>query len=76
MSARKLSPPKSEDEGRKGQIRQVNEALILSAGERVFARAGFNGATVAEIADAAASTSFTARCSREPCTTGCCRWTA
>ncbi len=53
MSARKLSPPKAEEEGRKGQIRQVNEALILSAGERVFARAGFNGATVAEIADAA-----------------------
>ena len=53
MSARKLSPPKSEEEARKGQIRQVNEALILSAGERVFARAGFNGATVAEIADAA-----------------------
>ena len=53
MSARKLSPPKAEEEARKGQIRQVNEALILSAGERVFARAGFNGATVAEIADAA-----------------------
>jgi len=53
MSARKPSPPKAEEEARKGQIRQVNEALILSAGERVFARAGFNGATVAEIADAA-----------------------
>jgi TetR/AcrR family transcriptional regulator len=37
----------------KGQIRQANEALILGAGERVFARAGFNGATMAEIAELA-----------------------
>ena len=37
----------------KGQIRQANEARILGAGERVFARAGFNGATVAAIADEA-----------------------
>jgi TetR/AcrR family transcriptional regulator len=37
----------------KGQIRQANEALILGAGERVFARAGFNGATLGQIADEA-----------------------
>ena len=34
----------------KGLIRQTNEALILSAAERVFARAGFGGATMAAIA--------------------------
>jgi len=42
-----------DDDARKGAIRQANEALILSAGERVFARAGFNGATMAAIADEA-----------------------
>lgn len=36
----------------KGLIRQTNEALILSAAERVFARAGFGGATMAAIAAA------------------------
>ena len=36
----------------KGLIRQTNEALILSAAERVFARAGFAGATMASIAEA------------------------
>jgi TetR/AcrR family transcriptional regulator len=41
------------DDDRKGAIRQANEALILGAGERVFARAGFNGATMAAIADEA-----------------------
>ncbi|MGH8789369.1 MAG: TetR/AcrR family transcriptional regulator [Cupriavidus necator] len=41
------------DEPPKGQIRQANEALILGAAERVFARSGFNGATMAEIADEA-----------------------
>jgi TetR/AcrR family transcriptional regulator len=35
----------------KGQIRQSNEALILSAAERVFARAGLKGATMAAIAE-------------------------
>ena len=54
MPQRKLKPPSAEDEARKGAIRQANEALILSAAERVFARAGFNGATVAAIADEAA----------------------
>ena len=34
----------------KGLIRQTNEALILSAAERVFARADFGGATMAAIA--------------------------
>ena len=36
----------------KGLIRQTNEALILSAAEKVFARAGFGGATMAAISDA------------------------
>lgn len=36
----------------KGQIRQANEALILQAAERVFAGAGFGGATMAAIAEA------------------------
>ncbi len=38
-------------EGAKGLIRQTNEALILSAAEKVFARAGFAGATMAAIAE-------------------------
>ena len=37
----------------KGLIRQVNEARSLGAGERVFARAGFIGATMAAIANEA-----------------------
>ena len=37
----------------KGQIRQANEARILAAAERVFAGAGFGGATMAAIAEAA-----------------------
>ncbi len=37
----------------KGLIRQANEARILGAGERMFARAGFNGTTMAAIADGA-----------------------
>jgi TetR/AcrR family transcriptional regulator len=36
----------------KGQIRQANEALILTAAELVFAGAGFGGATMAAIAEA------------------------
>ncbi|MEP6971914.1 MAG: TetR family transcriptional regulator, partial [Betaproteobacteria bacterium] len=35
----------------KGQIRQANEERILAAAERVFAGAGFSGATMAQIAD-------------------------
>jgi TetR/AcrR family transcriptional regulator len=36
----------------KGLIRQTNEALILLGAEKVFARAGFAGATMAAIAEA------------------------
>ena len=36
-----------------GQIRQANLQRILGAAEKVFARAGFNGATMAAIAEAA-----------------------
>ena len=46
-------PRSPDDEARKGLIRQANEERILGAGERVFARAGFNGATMAAIADEA-----------------------
>jgi TetR/AcrR family transcriptional regulator len=42
-----------EEDPSKGQIRQANEALILAAAERVFAGAGFGGATMAAIAEAA-----------------------
>jgi TetR/AcrR family transcriptional regulator len=41
------------DELGKGQIRQANEARILAAAERVFAGAGFGGATMAAIAEQA-----------------------
>ena len=41
------------DETPKGLIRQANEARILGAGERVFARTGLGGATMAAIADEA-----------------------
>ena len=34
-----------------GQIRQSNQALILRAAEKVFARSGFGGATMAAIAE-------------------------
>ena len=44
--------PDPGDDLAKGQIRQANEALILAAAERVFAGAGFGGATMAAIADA------------------------
>jgi len=42
------------DDAAKGQIRQANEARILAAAERVFAGAGFGGATMAAIAEEAA----------------------
>lgn len=51
LSSKQISG--SADEAAKGQIRQTNEALILAAGERVFAGAGFGGATMAAIAEAA-----------------------
>lgn len=38
--------------GAKAHIRQANETLILEAAERVFAGAGFGGATMAAIAEA------------------------
>lgn len=41
------------DDTSKGQIRQANETRILAAAERVFAGAGFGGATMAAIADEA-----------------------
>ncbi len=48
------SPPaRAPDEAPKGQIRQANESVILAAAERVFAGAGFGGATMAAIAEAA-----------------------
>ncbi len=40
-------------EASKGQVRQANEARILAAAEQVFAGAGFGGATMAAIAEAA-----------------------
>lgn len=48
-ATRSLTPT---DEAGKGQIRQTNETLILTAAERVFAGAGFGGATMAAIAEA------------------------
>lgn len=44
--------PGARDSG-KGVIRQVNESRILAAAEKIFARAGFGGATMAAIATAA-----------------------
>lgn len=41
------------DDGSKGRIRQANEVRILEAAERVFATAGFGGATMAAIAEGA-----------------------
>ena len=43
----------STDDSAKGQIRQTREARILAAAERVFAGAGFGGATMAAIAQEA-----------------------
>ena len=45
--------PVAPDDPAKGLIRQAHEALILAAAERVFAGAGFGGATMAAIADEA-----------------------
>ena len=50
------APAKAQAEGAeaqsKGLIRQANEALILLGAEKVFARSGFAGATMAAIAEA------------------------
>lgn len=43
----------ADEDASKGQIRQANEARILAAAERVFAGAGFGGATMAAIAQEA-----------------------
>lgn len=51
------APGRGSASGKKrmrGQMREVNEALILDTAERVFAGAGFGGATMAAIAEAAA----------------------
>ncbi|AUG98628.1 TetR/AcrR family transcriptional regulator [Pectobacteriaceae bacterium CE70] len=45
--------PESVEEVEKGRIRQDNEAIIRLAAERIFARFGFKGATMALIAEAA-----------------------
>lgn len=52
ISLSSVPPADAADEAAKGQIRQANEALILAAAERVFAGAGFGGATMAAIAEA------------------------
>jgi TetR/AcrR family transcriptional regulator len=41
-----------QDDAAKGPIRQANESRILGAAEKVFARAGYGGATMAAIANA------------------------
>lgn len=48
------APEEAAPPAAKGRIRQAQETLILRAAERVFARHGFSGATVADIAAAAA----------------------
>lgn len=40
------------EKSEKGLIRQANESAILRAAEQVFARGGFEGTTMADIADA------------------------
>ena len=52
-AAEKVAERVAEKAAAKGQIRHVNRELILGAANRVFARAGFNGATMAAIAEAA-----------------------
>ena len=42
----------AEEDPIKGQIRKSNETRILAAAEKVFARAGFGGTTMAAIAAA------------------------
>ena len=45
-----MMTPAAREEAKGGRIRQQQEAAILAAAEKVFARAGFQGATMAEIA--------------------------
>lgn len=47
------TPVSGDEDGPKSRIRQLNETAILSGAERVFARAGFGGATMAQIAEEA-----------------------
>ena len=48
----RVAAAEAEDDATKGQIRLANEIRILGAAEKVFARAGFGGATMAAIATA------------------------
>ena len=50
MTAKNPQPSARAAEAAKGHIRQTNELVILAAAEKVFARAGFSGATMAAIA--------------------------
>jgi TetR/AcrR family transcriptional regulator len=49
-TSKKLASTVRSSDAAKGQIRQANELLILAAAEKVFAGAGFGGATMAAIA--------------------------
>ncbi len=49
-AAAPTATPAAEEDPIKGQIRKSNENRILAAAEKVFARAGFGGATMAAIA--------------------------
>ena len=52
LKTNRKHPPKAvAADAAKGHIRQSNELLILSAAEKVFAGAGFGGATMAAIAE-------------------------
>jgi TetR/AcrR family transcriptional regulator len=51
-SKTRVASSSMEDDATKGQIRQANESRILAAAEKVFARAGFSGATMTAIATA------------------------
>lgn len=53
MTAERAAGEAAGKAAAKGQIRRINRELILGAANRVFARAGFNGATTAAIAEAA-----------------------
>ena len=51
-AATATASPAPEEDAIKGQIRKSNETRILAAAEKVFARTGFGGATMAAIATA------------------------
>ena len=52
QAVRAANPAEPVEAQSKGLIRQTNEALILLGAEKVFARTGFTGATMAAIAEA------------------------